>query len=229
MVLLARRPAAGRVKTRLAAGLGAPAALALHRAFLEDTLRWLRALARRGWRVRVEWSERFRPGAPLARALAGLESGVQARGPLGRRIEAALRRALASGARCAVAVGSDSPHLGAGPAEQARRRLRSADAVLGPAADGGYYLIGVRRLERAWFEGIDWGTSRVLRQSLARMRRSGARPALLAVAYDLDTARSLERLARALRRSRRLRLRLPATRRLLGRLGIGAPEGRRRS
>ncbi len=231
-VLLARRPALGRVKTRLAKRLGARAALRLHRAFLLDTLAFMRVLGRRGWSVRVEWSEAWRPDATTRRALRGVAGGTQAAGHLGRRIESALRRALAGGAACAVAVGADAPHVGWRVLESARRRLGRAEVVLGPAQDGGYFLIGTRRLEPRWFEGIAWGTGRVLRQSLLRMRRSRARVALLAPSYDLDTPASVARLASQMRRSATLRRSLPATRRALARLpgaGLGAwtPSRRR--
>jgi rSAM/selenodomain-associated transferase 1 len=226
VVLLARRPRLGGVKRRLAAGLGAPAALALHRAFLLDTLRWLARLPRRRWEVRVEWSEPFRPDLPLARALRGAPTGVQAPGNLGRRIDAALRRRLADGAPCALAIGADSPHLGEDALRRALRCLGRCEVVLGPAEDGGYYLIGARRVDRRWFEGVDWGTGRVLRQTLARLRRGRARVALVGQGYDLDTVDSLRRLRRALSRSAALRRRLPATRRLLGEIDLTAAAQR---
>ena len=221
IVLLARRPRLGEVKTRLASSLGARTALELHRAFLADTLRWMAGLARLGWRARLEWSEPCRPSAAIRPLLARIDTGVQARGHLGRRIEAAMRRALDSGAACVVAIGADAPHLGPRPAQTCRRLLRSMDVVFGPAEDGGYCLIAARRLGSGWFERIPWGTSRVLRQSLGRLRRAGARVSLLAGSYDLDTVESLARLGRDLSRSAPLRRRLPATLQALRRAGFG--------
>jgi hypothetical protein len=210
-VLLARRPRRGEVKTRLASRLGASRALELHQAFLADTLRWLAGLARAGWRARLEWSAPCRPTAALRPLLRGIATGVQERGDLGRRMETAMRRALDSGASCVVIIGADAPHLGARPAQISRRLLRNTEVVLGPAEDGGSYLIAARRLGRGWFKHIRWGTARVLRQSLSRLRRAGASVSLLAGSYDLDTVESLARLSRDLSRSALLRRRLPAT------------------
>jgi hypothetical protein len=215
VVLLVRRPALGRVKTRLGRRIGAPAALRLHLAFLLDTLGWLSALRRSGWSVRLEWSRPFKPGRALGRRLRGIVQSTQAGGSLGRRIEMALRRALNAGAACAVAIGADSPHLGAAPLELARRRLRRCEVVLGPAEDGGYYLIGARSVRRSWFDGIAWGGSRVLRQTLDRLRRDRVRVWRLRASYDLDTIDSLRRLWSALPRSPSLRRSLPRTRRIL--------------
>ncbi|MEE9218168.1 MAG: TIGR04282 family arsenosugar biosynthesis glycosyltransferase [Acidobacteriota bacterium] len=229
VTLLSRRPLRGRVKTRLAEHFGAPLALALHEAFLLDTLAWLRALRRQGWRVGVEWSEPFRPRGVLRQALRGLACGVQARGGLGRRIEMALRGTLRRGCSCAVAIGSDSPHLGAMPLRRALRSLERCDAVLGPARDGGYYLIGLRQLRRRWFEGIDWGTSKVLGQSLTRLRADGLRVALLDPAADLDTPESLRELQGAMVRSAALRRRLRFTGRILHQLSRQTRSGQCRA
>lgn len=213
--MLARAPREGRVKTRLASVLGKQQALALHKAFLLDTLGWLRPLARAGWIVRVEWSEPFRPRGELRRALRGIRCGTQPPGGLGKRIESALRRALDTGAACALAVGSDSPHLGSQSLRRARTLLRHSDVVLGPALDGGYYLVGVRRVRHRWFQGIRWGTARVLRQTLSRLRTDSTRVHLLAQAQDLDTPANLRELEKRLKRSPALGRRLRFTARVL--------------
>ncbi len=215
VVLLARAPREGRVKTRLASTLGNKQALALHEAFLLDTLGWLRPLARAGWVVRVEWSEPFRPRGELRRALRGMRCGIQTTGGLGKRIESALRRRLDAGAECALAIGSDSPHIGREPLRRARTRLRHADVVLGPALDGGYYLVGVRQVRHRWFQGIRWGTARVLRQTLSKLRMDSARVHLLERAQDLDTPANLRELEKRLRRSPALGRRLRFTKRVL--------------
>ncbi|MEE8537482.1 MAG: TIGR04282 family arsenosugar biosynthesis glycosyltransferase [Acidobacteriota bacterium] len=215
VVMLARAPREGRVKTRLASALGRKQALALHEAFLLDTLVWLRPLARAGWRVRLEWSEPFRPRGELRKVLRGIPCGTQPAGGLGTRIESALRRALDAGATCALVIGSDSPHIGAEPLRRTRTLLRCSDVVLGPALDGGYYLVGVRRVRRRWFRGIRWGTARVLRQTLSRLRADSARTHLLERAQDLDTPANLRELQKRLERSPALGRRLRFTKRAL--------------
>jgi hypothetical protein len=156
-----------------------------------------------------------------------VESGVQARGGLGRRIESALRRALRAGASCAIAVGADAPHLGRRPLLRAAALLRRAEVVLGPARDGGYYLIGARRLRGRWFSGIDWGGPKVLAQTLQRLGRENAQVRLLAPDSDIDDLKGLRRLRRALSRSAALRRRLRATAPLLGRARLPTPSRRR--
>jgi hypothetical protein len=219
-ILLARPPVAGRVKTRLAADLGPAPTLELYRALLADTLDAIAPLARRGWRVRVEWSAPCRLRSRPSLRRRGVRSGLQARGGLGRRIEAALRRALRAGASCAIAIGADAPHLGRLPLLRAAALLKGAEVVLGPARDGGYYLIGARRVEGRWFSGIDWGSRRVLAQTVARLRRERVGVRLLRRGSDIDDLAQVRRLRRALRRSAALRRRLRATTPLL--LGAGS-------
>jgi hypothetical protein len=131
-----------------------------------------------------------------------------------------LRRTLEKGASCAIAIGADAPHLGRRPLLRAAALLRRSEVVLGPARDGGYYLIGARRVRRRWFSGIDWGTSRVLGQTLERLRRERVGVRLLGPGSDIDTLASLRRLERMLRRSSALRRRLRATAPLLRRAGL---------
>jgi hypothetical protein len=106
-------------------------------------------------------------------------------------------------------VGTDSPTL---PVQRVRRAfaaLRRCDVVLGPADDGGYYLIGLSRFTSAPWARIDWGTDAVLRQTLARCRAAGLSTVLLPAWFDVDTAADLGRLRAALpvgsRLSRRLK------------------------
>lgn len=129
-----------------------------------------------------------------------------------------------------AAVGSDHPELGHEAPEQAFQELDAgADLVLGPADDGGYYLIAVRsdRLDRRLFDGIAWSTGAVLEQTLERARSLGLTTRLLEPAHDIDTAADLAGLCVRLERRPGA---CPATRRLLatwGRLGaprVDAPE-----
>jgi hypothetical protein len=93
-----------------------------------------------------------------------------------------------------VIIGSDSPTLPREHVTAAFERLRQADVVLGPATDGGYYLVGMRG--RCWpiFEGIEWSTPTVLADTIDRVRQAGAKLALLPPWYDVDTAADLHLL-----------------------------------
>ncbi|MCA1990227.1 MAG: TIGR04282 family arsenosugar biosynthesis glycosyltransferase, partial [Desulfarculus sp.] len=115
-------------------------------------------------------------------------------GDLGRRMDLALTRALAEGEERAVLIGSDCPGLTAEILEQAFAVLADHDLVLGPAQDGGYYLVGLRRPAPEIFRGIAWGSDRVLRQTLNRAGELGLRVALLPELADLDRPEDLPRL-----------------------------------
>ena len=100
----------------------------------------------------------------------------------------------------AILVGSDIPLLTAGHFDEARETLSTADGVvLGPADDGGYYLIGMRRVYAQLFEGVAWGTSSVLTDTLRAADRSGIEARLIRAAYDVDTIEDLQRLEDDLR------------------------------
>lgn len=119
--------------------------------------------------------------------------GVQRGDGLGQRMHRALARSLVR-SPYAVLVGSDCPGLESSDLENALHALSDgADAVLGPALDGGYWLIGLRHPEASLFRGVDWGTGRVLGQTRVRLRRRGWRWLELAPRSDLDLPRDLHR------------------------------------
>jgi len=100
----------------------------------------------------------------------------------------------------AILVGSDIPLLTADHFDEARETLAATDGVvLGPADDGGYYLIGMRRVYAELFEGVAWGTSRVLTDTLRVANRAGIKARLIRPAYDVDTIEDLQRLEDDLR------------------------------
>jgi hypothetical protein len=116
---------------------------------------------------------------------------AQSDGDLGRRLLAAFTAARDAGIGRAVMVGTDCPELQAAHLEQALQALGDHDLVLGPAADGGYYLIGARRPCPGLFRDMPWSTDRVLALTLARARDAGLRVRLLDLLRDLDTADDL--------------------------------------
>jgi hypothetical protein len=194
VIVLAKEPRPGFTKTRLAAGVGAEAAARLSEVFLRRTLSFARPHARR---LFVSFAPReardaFEAWAPGARLIS------QPEGDLGLRLQCAFEMALADGARTPVLIGSDSPTLPPNLLRYAQRLLVGHDVVLGPAEDGGYYLIGMNKPQPALFREIDWSESVVLGQTLARAADAGLRVATLPYWYDIDTADDLARLEGAL-------------------------------
>jgi rSAM/selenodomain-associated transferase 1 len=195
IVLYARAPRRGRVKTRLVPPLTPDAALALHRALVRDAAVVVgRAARASGARPFVAWSA---PGPHLR--LTGLRRLAQGRGDLGQRMRRTVLGLLGAGHAGVVIVGSDAPLVGASNLAAAARAIRSgAPVVIGPAPDGGYYLIGLRADRPEIFAGIPWGTARVLSMTLERLRRIGVRAHCLAPARDVDRPADLAWLRRAL-------------------------------
>lgn len=198
--LFAKFPEPGRVKTRLAERIGPLAAADLAVAMTADLL------------------QRFQGAADQRRlgyAPATLEAELyfqQAAGPawevwpqpecdLGGRMHAFFSAANPEPDDLAVLIGSDSPSLPEAIVAEAFTRLRDADCVLGPATDGGYYLIGCRGAPAAIFRDVDWSQPTVLSQTVQRAAEHSLRLAELPPWYDIDTLQDLQMLAGHLRLS----------------------------
>lgn len=167
LVIFLRAPQRGRVKRRLARAIGDSAALAFHRATATALLR--RVGHDRRWHCRLALTPDHR--ALLPRGWRGVGIMAQGGGDLGRRM-ARVFRALPPGP--AVIVGADIPDLSARHVAQAFAALGRHDAVVGPAADGGYWLIGLqqpRTLPRGLFAGVRWSTEHALADTLASLPR----------------------------------------------------------
>ncbi len=218
LLLFAKAPARGRVKTRLVPPLSEAQALALYLAFLEDAATTYSSPGR--WQAVLDADPD--PDAP---ALAALFQGCwrrrrQAAGDLGERLAASFEREFSEGAPAAVAVGSDHPALELRLLEQAFGHLAGGDdAVVIPADDGGYCAIGLasRAPVRKVFSGIPWSSSSVLRTTRQRFEALALRASILEPAYDVDRPEDLDRLRRDLARRDPARPDYPrATARALG-------------
>ena len=115
---------------------------------------------------------------------------------MGVRLYGAFEEAFSRAARRPVLIGSDSPTLPGHLLTVAARALEAHDVVIGPARDGGYYLIGLRKPRPDLFAGIDWSTDRVLSQTIDRARTAGLSVFYLPYWYDVDTADNLHLLER---------------------------------
>jgi rSAM/selenodomain-associated transferase 1 len=182
VMLFAKAPRAGSVKTRLASSIGAARAVEIYREM--------------GLRVRV-WIGGAHPvtvwydppdALPEMRAWLGEGEYVpQPEGDLGHRLERAFATHFGRGDQPVIAVGMDAPDVSGDTVREAVRMLETSDVVLGPAVDGGYYLIGLKRRVSGVFERIPWSTEHVLQATLERCERLGLATALLAPLRDIDT------------------------------------------
>ena len=186
LLVFARTPVPGQVKTRLLSHLSPEQACSLHAAMIEDTAELAAGFPGRHLLL-------FSEEIP-ALALEGMETGRQSGGDLGARLTRAIEDGFASGARRIVVLGSDTPHLPPDRLAQALSALQRADLVLGPAEDGGYYLIALRRFSPAILRGVEWGSDQVLEQTRAAAAAAGFSVALLEPFFDLDEWKDLQRL-----------------------------------
>ena len=201
LLLFARTPQAGTVKTRLVPPLSEPDALRLYLAFLEDAAAISAAPGR--WQCVLEAEPD--PDDP---ALAAIfpdpwRRRKQAPGNLGERLGAAFEREFSAGAPAAVAVGSDHPAMERRLLEEAFARLAlGREAVIIPAEDGGYCAIGLASSVpvREVFLEIPWSTPFVLSATRKRLAALGLQEAVLEPAYDVDRPEDLDRLRHDLAR-----------------------------
>ena len=191
LILFARFPVAGKVKTRLIPALGAEGAAALHRRLVLRTLRTAHALCAS---QNVELEIRF-AGDDANEMQHWLGDGwlcrPQCDGDLGQRMAGAFEDSFREGSPAIVIIGSDCPTLTPEVLAEAFIALKTKSVVFGPATDGGYYLIGLTQLVPELFQNIAWGTETVLAQSLQILERTGIRPAQLQPLDDLDRPEDL--------------------------------------
>jgi rSAM/selenodomain-associated transferase 1 len=204
LFIVARLPIPGQAKTRLGSGVGLEAAAALYGAFLRDLGERFRAAAGRdGYDLYWLYSA---PDGVRERAFAacvppGAQLILQEGDDLGERLWHGFQALSRRGYDDIVVVGSDSPHLPAAYVRRAFHLLATADVVIGPAEDGGYYLLGQRAASAPvdLFTSIEMSTPRVYDQTLDLARRQGVSVAFVPATFDIDEASQLPRLAAILR------------------------------
>ena len=193
LIVMARWPAPGRCKRRLAQELGAARAAQIQARLTVHTLAAARE-ARQGHGLELVLAVEglgSRAARRWGQAHGADRTVLQGRGALGLRMQRQFQRAAREGASKVVLIGSDLPELEASDLSAAFTSLGHCQGVLGPALDGGYWLIGLRRPEPELLAGIAWGGAQVLEQTLAAMARRGLEPELLTRRGDLDWARDL--------------------------------------
>jgi rSAM/selenodomain-associated transferase 1 len=193
IIVFAKEPEPGRVKTRLTPPLVSEAAVGLYKAFVTDVLAQVCAV---GPEVRKTLCVAGEPGDFLQRCAGdSFDIQVQQGAELGARMAHALAGALRE-SDSVVLVGTDAPSLPPALLGEAFERLEAgSELVLGPAIDGGYYLVGVREQVPDVFAAITWSSSQVMTQTLLRARKARTQVALLPFWYDVDTVEDLRWLA----------------------------------
>lgn len=193
LVIFAKAPQPGAVKTRLIPALGADGAATLARAMLAHTLH--EALA--AGLDAVELCVSPASGDPAWRGVAlpaGVEYTAQGEGDLGERMDRAIQRALTQHGGPVLLIGTDCPALDRSHLREAARQLMHHDAVLQPVADGGYVLIGLQAPCPAIFRHMAWSTRAVAAETLRRLSALGLRVWQGPVLHDIDEAADLAHL-----------------------------------
>ena len=221
LVVYARVPVEGQVKTRLGPRFGGRLALRLHEAMLGDTLDRMREASAGLATLWLSWGGRAPVPGALEDVTRGLSFEVQTEGSLGDRMQRTIRARLEEGFGQVVLLGSDAPHLPAERIPEAFAALEGADVVVGPSEDGGYYLIGARADHPRLFEQVPWGTSDVLAITRRRIVELGLRHVDLPAWYDVDNPADVLRLSRDARALEAL----PRTRAVLASLPMDDQPG----
>jgi rSAM/selenodomain-associated transferase 1 len=186
VVVFGREPVPGWVKTRLAAQVGPTRAAAVYAILLEHTLEQARLSGLDAVLALAEPpSEGWRPPVPVA-------VEAQVGGDLGSRMAASFSRHFARGAEIVVLVGSDCPFLSADHLREAAAACLSEDVVLGPAHDGGYWLVAQRAPGVDLFTGVPWSSARTLDATRRRLADLGVRHRELETLRDVDDSHGLD-------------------------------------
>ena len=193
LILFIKYPEAGNVKTRLGAEVGFELAAELYRLFIQQTFELVQNCSAQKVFVAFEPADReaeFSEFIPKQFAVFP-QKGKN----LGARMLNAFQYAFARGYKNVAILGSDSPTLPLKNIDEAFEKLSKSDLVLGPAEDGGYYLIGLTHAHPGLFDNIEWSSNSVMQATIERAEKLRLQYKLLSVWYDIDTKKTLMRAA----------------------------------
>lgn len=201
LIIFAKAPIPGQVKTRLCPPLTPDEAATLHGSFVLDTLERTKAAV---GKLKVPM-DRYLACAPssthvffkIMEERQGVKLVDQVGGDLGTRMHETVKTMFARGYRQTVIIGTDVPTLPLDHFKQALTSLEHHDLVLGPALDGGYYLMGIKKAVPELFSDIPWSTDQVLKLTQEKAIRLGLKAALIQPWHDVDTLADLESLIEA--------------------------------
>jgi rSAM/selenodomain-associated transferase 1 len=191
LLVVAKKPLPGQAKTRLCPPLTGEQAASLYECFLRDTLALMRRVPA------VQRAIAYLPAGArgyFQQLAPDMDLTPQRGATLGERLDNLLTAALQGGAARVVVMDSDSPTLPVAYLNQAFARLLQAEVVIGPAQDGGYYLIGMQKPHPHLLRQVHMSTPHVLADTLALAESTGVSVALLPAWYDVDTVADLHRL-----------------------------------
>jgi len=186
LLLFVKNPVAGKVKTRLARTAGDERALQIYKQLVYLTGK----SAKQVKSARQVWYSSFIDQNDLFDGNL-FEKRLQEGGDLGERMQNAFSKSFEEGYRKVVIIGSDCPELDSSIIEQAFDELKQSDVVIGPSADGGYYLLGMNTFIPEIFEGIKWSSAEVLSRTKEKLNRSGYLFKELEILNDIDTEEDL--------------------------------------
>ena len=191
IIVFAKEPQRGKVKTRLKNGLSSEKIVRLYKAFLKDTGELINKCktANKIMAYHFDGHPRY-----LKRIAKGYIFHKQNGNCLGQRLHNAFVFAKSQGSTKTVIIGSDAPDLPPEYIETAFQELSCHDVVFGPSRDGGYYLVGLKMPVRNIFQGIKWSTSSVLKDSLRKAKKADKSVYLLKPWQDIDSCEDLENL-----------------------------------
>lgn len=192
LVILAKAPLVGMVKTRLAADLGVDGAWAAYVELLETSMAKLAALSS----VTLCYTPDDAEPSLRHYVCPGWSTRPQGAGDLGTRLARTFEAAFRASYSKVVIIGTDCPYLEASDIHAAWDALDQSDLVIGPALDGGYWLIGLRRSEPGLFQEIQWSTELVYDQTIRKAESLGLSVVCLRVLEDIDTVDSWTRYQR---------------------------------
>ncbi len=197
LLIFSKYPVAGKVKTRLIPALGAEVAAQFHRRLAESAISiarlWYGKTSGETTRITIHYT-----GADKNDFCSWLGPDLdyqkQPDGDLGQRMNTAFESAFGYGIKHVIGIGTDVPALTAAILQQSDKSLGHHDIVLGPAADGGYYLIGMNSFYPELFTDIDWGTEHVYKQTLAICTQLDLKVFTLPILHDIDRPEDLTQL-----------------------------------
>jgi len=214
LVIFVKAPLAGDVKTRLVPTLSLSQAAELYECFVRDIVRSMRRFKEASVRIAYQPHARIPDPSWIGSSLPYFKQEGHS---LGERLSRAFVSAYQARAERVVIIGCDSPTLPAAYVSQAFRMLEQCDIVLGPAADGGFYLVGMSKFCPGLFDQVVWSSEEVFDKILFNVRRDGYSLRTLPNYFDVDTPEELEALWRS-RESNGLDETAPLTSRCMARL-----------
>ncbi len=192
IIVFGRYPRAGSVKTRLGKMIGSEKAAAIYERLLRHSLNQARGVKGRIHRY-LYIADKNDVLLMKKWAKGGFFCFAQCSGDLGERIKEAIDSVMYYGAKKVIIIGSDTPGISSSLLEEAFNSLDGCDVVIGPATDGGYYLLGLKTMRAQLFKGINWSTKNVFEQTLKRAKDKRLSVYKTRELSDIDTGDDLKR------------------------------------